>query len=462
MNNEKEILDILDNININEDEFNDIDIELNYIEKKRIRKNYKKKYKKKIAVKKFIVKKSIIAAGLVVVICLGGIATTNPAMASNSPIISSIYDSLGIYDEYKDYTKYIGETTKAGKYEYSIEEFMVTPYKSLLGIKITSEEVIPENHQGFMVSIEIGGVRWDSGSGNQRRIDDHTLILTEKHNYNNKVSKKANIKVDIHSIDRNDNTNETIGRFEFKANFDKSYNEFTSIKINNVEFEKYGIKLSEINSSIMGTDIISKIRSKEKDEEEYSLKNDRLEYVLKVDDKFYGGNKYCSTSSGIFGIKGLAITKIDNLKFNEVKDAKDITLIVYKAKYTQDELFEIGIDDGVKSDKIMEQGISYVKEYRFKGGTVGLFYGLERTNDTIKVHYKGKESNIVLLSQNLRIYSDKSMGEYYYPTIYKDLGLKDEFIIEFKNIPQEDMSLNMAYGFNIHNDYTLIGEYKIK
>jgi len=212
----------------------------------------------------------------------------------------------------------------------------------------------------------------------------------------------------------------------------------------------------------MGTDIISKIRSKEKDEEEYSLKNDRLEYVLKVDDKFYGGDKYSSTHSGILGIKGLAITKIDNLKFNEVKDAKDITLIVYKAKYTQDELFEIGIDEGVKSDNMMEQGISYMKEYRFEDGTMGSFYGLERTNDTIKVHYKGKESDIVLLSRNLKIYSDKSMGKYYYPTIYKDSDLKDEFIIEFKNIPQEDMSLNMTYGFNIHNDYTLMGEYKIK
>jgi|GEM_PF-5053094 len=460
MNNKREILDIVDNINIDEDEFKDIDVELNDIEKKRIQKTYRKNYKKKISIKKRIAKNAIIAAGLAVVIYLGGL--TAPAMASNIPILRSIYDSLGIYDEYKDYTKYIGEIAKADKYEYSIEEFMVTPYKSLLGIKITSDYVIPDNHQGFMISAEIGGVHWDSSSSNQYRIDDHTLIVTEEHNYNNKVPKKANIKVDIHSIDRNDNANETIGRFEFKANFDRSYNEFMSININNVEFNKYGIKLSEINSSIMGTDIVSKIQSKEKDEEEYLSKNDRLEGVLKVDDKFYGGDKYSSTRSSILGVKGVAITKIDNLKFNEVNDAKDITLLVYEAKYTQDELFEIGIDDGVKSDKIMEQGISYVKEYRFEDGTMGLFYGLERTNDTIKVHYKGKESDIVLLSRNLKIYSDKSMGKYYYPTIYKDSDLKDEFIIEFKNIPQEDMSLNMTYGFNIHNDYTLMGEYKIK
>lgn len=142
--------------------------------------------------------------------------------------------------------------------------------------------------------------------------------------------------------------------------------------------------------------------------------------------------------------------------------AKDITLLVYEAKYTQDELFEIGIDNGVKSDEIIEQGISYVKEYKFEDGAMGLFYGLERTNDTIKVHYKGKESDIVLLSKNLKVYHDKDIAKYYYPIIYKDPDLKDEFIIEFKNVPQDDVLLNMAYGLNINNDYTFMGEYKIK
>lgn len=68
----------------------------------------------------------------------------------------------------------------------------------------------------------------------------------------------------------------------------------------------------------------------------------------------------------------------------------------------------------------------------------------------------------MLLSKNLKVYPDKNIGKYYYPIIYKDSDLKDEFIIEFKNIPQDDMLLNMTYGFNIHNDYTLMGEYKIK
>lgn len=70
----------------------------------------------------------------------------------------------------------------------------------------------------------------------------------------------------------------------------------------------------------MGTNIVSKIQSKEKDED--SSKNDKLKCVLKVDDKFYGGDKQDSTRSGIFGIKGVAITQIDNLKFNEVNSKR--------------------------------------------------------------------------------------------------------------------------------------------
>lgn len=37
----------------------------------------------------------------------------------NSKVLDYVFDNYGVYDEYKDYTKYIGETTKAGKYEYS-------------------------------------------------------------------------------------------------------------------------------------------------------------------------------------------------------------------------------------------------------------------------------------------------------------------------------------------------------
>lgn len=454
MGKEKDILDLLNNIIVDEDEFNNINIELNDIEKKRIRKNYRQK----IFLRRRVLKSSAIMATLVSVIFLGGIAA--PAMATiNIPILSNIYDSLGIYSDYKDYTKYIGETKKVGKYEYKIEEFMVTPYKSLIGIKIISDDVIPENHQGFMTDIEVGGVHWDSGSSKRYRVNDHTLVTIIEHNYNNKVPKKANITVNIHSIDSDDDANETFGRFQFKADFDRSYNEFTSIEANNISFESYGIKLKEINSSIMGTDIVSKIQSREVSEEEYIAKKDKLEYVLKIDDKFYSGNKYASVDNSFFGgIKGVAITKIDNLKYDQIIYANNITLIVYEAKYSNDELTRISTDD--QSGSKTEQGVSYVEEYKFQDGTKGLLHNLERYNDTVKIYYKGKESDIVPLSKHVMIYSDKAPNKVYYPDICRKSDLEGEFIIEFKNIPQEDEKLNMTFGDN--NGYSLIGEYRIK
>lgn len=455
MGKEKDILDLLNNIIVDEDEFNNINIELNDIEKKRIR----KKYRQKIFLRKRVLKSSAIMATLVSVIFLGGIAA--PAMAtSNIPILSNIYESLGIYSDYKDYTKYIGETKKVGKYEYKIEEFMVTPYKSLIGIKIISDDVIPENHQGFMTDIEVGGVHWDSGSSKRYRVNDHTLVTIIEHNYNNKVPKKANITVNIHSIDSDDDANETFGRFQFKADFDGSYNEFTSIEVNNIRFENYGVKLKEINSSIMGTDIVSKIRSKEDSVEDYISKKDKLEYVLKVEDKFYGGDKYSSLDSSFWsGIEGVAITQIDNLKYDQIINANNITLMVYEAKYSNDELTSVYTDDNQSVDKT-EQGVSYVEEYKFQDGTKGLLYNLERYKDTVKIHYKGKESDIIPLSKYVGIYSDKIPNRMYYPNIYRKSDLEGEFIIEFKNIPQEDEDLNMTFGCN--NEYSLMGEYKIK
>lgn len=457
MINQREVLEIIDNIDINEEEFNKIDVELNDIEKKRI----KKSYKDKIKYKKFSYKNAIVAVGLTITICTG-MVLCSPVMASNIPVLSRIYENLGIYDEYEDYTTYVGQSEKIGKYTYTVEEIMVTPYKSLLGIKIKSDDIIPENHQGFMTSLEIGGVSWSSAESKNYRIDDNTIVTTIEHNYDRKVPKKSSIKLSIHSIDVNDDYNDTMGSFEFKANFDSSYSKFTTIPVKNIEFDKYGVKLNEINSGIMGTNIVSKIKSNEDDEGVYLSKNDKLEYILNVDGKFYSGYKYSNLRSTLFGIKGLAITEIDNLTFNDIDESKNIELMVYEAQYTNDEIIEMSSGEYREAEKTFDQGITYEEEYKFEDGTFGNLYGLERLDETVKVHYRGKESDIVPLTQNLRLYSNKNPNKYYVPNIYKNLNIDGEFIIEFRNIPKSDYSLEMTFWNNSYNSYSLLEEYKIK
>lgn len=114
-----EILKISENISFNKEDFENIDVELNDFEKKRITASYRKK----INSTKYKLKKVVIAGGAAILICTACVICT-PVNASKVPVLNSVYDSLGIYKEYKDYSSYIGETKKDGKYTYTIEEIV--------------------------------------------------------------------------------------------------------------------------------------------------------------------------------------------------------------------------------------------------------------------------------------------------------------------------------------------------
>lgn len=269
--NENEIKNLLDNVDINENEFDHITVELNDIEKKRIRKNYKKTITKKSS----IIKKVGVACILVLTVGITPIIA-QPAMAYNIPILSNIYETLGIYHEYKDYTTYVGQSVEVSKYTYTIDNIMVTPNQSLMAVKITSTDPIPEDHEGFIISPSIGGVHYDTGSSKDYRIDDHNIVITLENEYLTKVPKKSTIKIDIESFDSRDT--DSHGTFEFKADFDRSYTEFTSIPVENVTIDKYGVKIKEINSSIMDTKIISD-----------GYETEKLKFLLNIDGILYSG-----------------------------------------------------------------------------------------------------------------------------------------------------------------------------
>jgi hypothetical protein len=455
MNKDKEILDMLDNITIDENEFNHIDVELTDIEKRRIKKTYRKNIKEN----KSLSKKIAIAAALIMCIT-ASIVSTQPVMASNIPVLSSIYETLGIYDEYKDYTKYIGESIKVKNYTYTIEQLMVTPYKSLMTVKITSDTKFPEDHRGFMIGPSIGGVHWNSGSGGEHyKIDDYTIIQTIEHNYNNRVPKKSTIKINIHSMD--DRDIDSNGNFEFKADFDRSYTEFESLPVKNVNIDKFGINVKEINSSIMGTDIVSKLRFKDNSEQEYMKKNDTLEFALQLDDDIYGGLKASSTSTFLGYVTGTLKTQVDSLSVNTLKKAKNISLLVYESRYTTEELVDMTTDEErTEQETISSQNVSFNPYLNFDEDKKGEFYGLERNDDTIKLHYKGDENNLISLT-NSCAWSKSNSRKFYFCKVYRDPNKADEFILEFDGVPN-DLQVSINTYSNIHNSHTFLNEFKIK
>lgn len=347
MFNEKEILNIVDILDLSEDDYDNIDIELNDIEKKRIR----KKYKKNILYKRTnYLKTALVACGLVVVIYTGSIVAI-PVNASNVPIVNSIYETIGVYEEYKDYSTYVGESKSTDKYRYTIEEITVSPHKSIVAIKIESGHGIPENHEGFMVSTKIGGVSWDSSTSRNYRVDNNTIITTVEHFYFDKIPNKSDINIIIHSIDSEDYNNSTTAQFDLKSDFQKCYNEYFEKQLNKVLYSKNRVFLiDEINSSIFGTNIVSKAVSLENTNN--SL-NNNFYYVLNVDNIEYNAETTNGSSEKNFILsKESYVAEIKDLKIDQLENAKSISLLIYESN-----------ENNLQDDK---QNMILLKEYKIK------------------------------------------------------------------------------------------------
>ncbi|MPQ43811.1 DUF4179 domain-containing protein [Clostridium tarantellae] len=473
---DKEILDIVNNIDIDESEFEHIDVELNDIEKRRIRNKYRKSVKKK----NYFVKKIVMVSGLVCITVIGGFMVT-PTRASNIPILGKVYEGLGVYDEYEEYRKYVGESIQVKGGKYTLEELMITPYKSLMAIRITSDKPILESEMEFMVDANIGGISWDRGTTKSYRIDDYNIVEVIEQSYDKKIPQKALVKINIHQMETLEKPSFIEqGKFHLKADFGNSYNDFESIDISNLVMKNLLLEFSKINASVMGTDITGTIKIKDESNnyslDEISEKYSKLQLLLEVDNNFFSAPLNTSWSKIGKSINGSIKVKIPNLKYEEIKKAKDIKLSVYENKYTSLENLSVYESDNAinnlnskneQKDNIKEiNGVKYKETIEFSDGHKGVFSNLNINNNTISISYKGNKEDIHYLT-NLTLEVLNEQSELYshfkiYPQVFKDSNKEDEFFIKFKNIPQ-DKNLEIFTGFGEEwNNKKLLEVYEVK
>lgn len=460
----KDLLAALDNLDIDESEFDNVNIELNDLEKKRIR----SKYKKAIRNKSSLPKKIAIVAGLSIMISTGAFFSS-PVRASNIPVLNSIYEMLGVYDEYIDYSQYVGQSIDVEGGTYTLEEIMVTPYSSLFSIRITGNEPLPEGYEGFMVTSSIGGVQFTSATTNIHKIDDYNIIQVIESRYSSKIPKKSTINISIHEMSTEDNP-ATLGHgnFEFKVDFGKSYDEFASLPIKKAKLDSYGLKFKEINSSIMGTQILGDIKAINNSEKEYHEDINNLYCLLNIDGKIYGSfASFGVTSLGKL-ILGDGSFVFDGLKVDEFRNAEKITLSAFKSKYNNEELLnlydskenqEIIEANNDESNTITENNVTYSKNINFLDGRKGDFYKLERTDDNIKLYYNGSSKDITLLT-SITAHSNNGL-KIHYPKIYANPEKENEYIIEFTGI-DENLELAIHNMVNYADEYIFLEEFKIK
>lgn len=462
---DKELLKALENLDVDENEFDNLDVELNDLEKKRIRKTYRKNIK----THKYKLKKVAIIAGLSLFVGTS-LFYTSKVKANDIPILSNIYEMLGGYDEYISYSKYIGDSIEVKGGKYTLEEILITPYKSLIAIRITGDKPIKENDTNFSISSSIGNSYLESSYSSIYKIDDHNIIQVIEGKYSSKIPKKSPVNININELgDSETPLDFGEGNFNIKVDFGKSYSEFDYLPIKNGRLKGYGIKLKELNSSILGSEILGDIFTF-KDSEDYIDSAMNLSFILSVDGKMYGGVSSLSLSSlGNIISYGEFSTSFNGLKTSNFDHIQNIGLSVFKPKYSQKDISEIYESEKGKkliefnessTNKVSTNGVSYYETLKLFNDRKIEFYNLERKNKTLKLHAKLSDSSDINLLTNI-IATTNEGKVLYYPEVYLNSNSENEYIIEFSNI-SDDLNVSISNHGIFSNQYDFLQEIKIK
>lgn len=452
MKKEKEILSIVDNIDIDEKEYASIKVDFTEIDKERLKRNLKGK----ILNRKKKVKKYIMAASISAIFILSGTFLYKPAFANDIKFIQPIYERLGYYKEYQDYTNYIGKSVEDKGYKFTVDNIVGTKDRLVIGIKIESNNPLPKSCKNdFMCFATPKGARGGGSSSYKAYfLNDKTLILLLETESSDVYSKFGDIDINIHNIKidkadynvNNDHIGEELNvNFNLKVDFSRSFANSSEIKINK-SFDINGSKkrINSIESNILGTVLKGKVDNYNK---AYDHSKDNIfTYMLKVDDKIY-----TESSSSMYDDK-LSII-FDGATYDKLKNAKEISLIPIRSLYNTNERNN-KVDNALKNlkhgDMITADGIEYPSKIYFSDNRVGEFYKVERERNTIRMYFKGEGEILPFVTRTYLdgYYNEEKTDEninleYYNGIIYKDKNVLNGYIKEFK--VNDETSFKLGY-----------------
>lgn len=256
----KDIYELLNDLEINENEFEEI--ETDELEKERIKKNINKNIKKK----KRKYKKYIASAALIGAISIVSLITVKPAFAYNIPILGEIMQRhIDNNENYLEYLSAIGTTKSKDGVEITFEEAAVDDNIMLLSFVVkNNNEKFNKNDMGTFTdamliptSLKVNGKRCSTGaSGDYEFIDDNTLKIVKiidvsddklpnKMNVNIEIDellgKKVNFDVNF-KLDKSEVTKNT-----YKKNINKNF------KVSNYEIDVKKVVVSPLTTLVEGT-----------------------------------------------------------------------------------------------------------------------------------------------------------------------------------------------------------------
>ena len=169
----KDVYELLNDINLDENEFEEM--EVSEFEKERIIKSLKKSIKKKKVWRKGALATAIVASLSVVTIGL-----TFPTYASNIPVIGDIFRFLdngrsGFYDDYKEYSNEINMTKESNGIQVTINDAIYDGNSVTLTSTIESDQDLG-NEPIIFDFLDIKGSNGVTGSSKISKVDEHHYV----------------------------------------------------------------------------------------------------------------------------------------------------------------------------------------------------------------------------------------------------------------------------------------------
>lgn len=419
------------------------------MEIKKLKKSLKKKVYKANK-KHFKIAASIALVGII------GFTLITPAfaetIAQNIPFVDTLYEKLGYYKDYKDFSQYIGVSKEIKGYKFTIDKFIADEYTVLVALRINKpglNEKADEDGKNldFIMSSDLSGTNKGtimSGSINNWVIDkDNSIVILENKAAPKKIlPKRFDMKVNIHSmVDKDININ-----FDLPVSREKMQKEiFVKKELGQSTVgENLKVKLHEISASPISTSIKYSFKGELKD-------NQSIEFYT-YDDK---GRIYLQNSDRAEDSE-YRMSSLNRIE----QDAKKLYIIPYIEIQGTSENYM----DKYKNPDFYNKSFSIdtKREFDFKEDGKINVYKIEKSNSSIKFYYslKGFQSTlnkryIINLQENNNDKQENMKGIFTKNMrMYKvDTNEADNYCIEFYDI---DMSKDYVYSINFFSTQKVI------
>lgn len=445
----KDIFDILNDGKFDNEEL-DLNENIDDIEKKKIKKyvlGTSKNNGKKV-------RRVAVCAVIAVVIGI----TSIPAVAENIPIIDEIYKSLGLREKYLDYTKYIGKTVKHNGTAVTIDNIVATKDKMIITTKIQGDSNISMDDLS-KVSIDIrvnsregNDKYWSSGEFYDKDYENNIISKIIKIEDKDVIKEKDELKLEIKFPD------EYKKEVNYAMDFSKSFNDIIEIK-SDKEIKELNMSVDKIEANALGSKVLVNKKLQESDTV------GEIRMILKVNNGIYinGSASIPNEGGGEFNF--------NNVTYKDFKDSNKISIIPIISKLTAEDMNNLYKElekNNYFEDNTTENNVTYKRQVKFKDGTVGEVYKVERNKESTKLYYKGatdKHALLMALTAQITLGApgEKPSEKSYSLDFYKDDNMENGYVLEIKGIDEnENIQVYCDPNIMYVDKYTIGEEVKIK